>query len=117
VNPDEVHRAGERGDAIGHPQLNGAASPLGLLQHGRMVHLIVAQQPVGEELRDAPIPFDALDFNDGAPEAARAASAGSHPTRWPSVPPPDGKAVPANANANITVTSVRLPSVRRIPKA
>jgi hypothetical protein len=59
VNPDEVHRAGERGNAIGHPQLNGAASPLGLLQHGWMVDLIVAQQPVGDELRDAPIPFGA----------------------------------------------------------
>jgi hypothetical protein len=40
-------------------QLNGATSPVGLLQHGWMVDLIVAQQPVGDELRDAPDPFRA----------------------------------------------------------
>ena len=39
-------------------------------------------------------------------EAARAALAGSHPTRWASSPPPDGKAVPANS----TIKSVRLPA-------
>ena len=59
VNEDEVHRAGECGDAIRQPRVEILASSLRLLQHGWMVDLTIVQQPVRNELGDAPMRVEA----------------------------------------------------------
>jgi hypothetical protein len=54
VNPDEVHRSRERGDSVGQTQLEIPASSLGLFEHRWMVSYPAAQEPVGDQLWDAP---------------------------------------------------------------
>ena len=57
MNPDEVHRAGERRYPIRQAELKIRTSPFGLVQHGGVMNLSTSQEPARNELRGMPMAF------------------------------------------------------------